>query len=301
MSDAAPKIKIVYKKRKSEGHGHHGGAWKVAFADFMTAMMALFLVLWIMAQSQEVKSAVAYYFRHPSDYEGKPDSLLRGNQGLMDVKNGRLDTRPSLNEEGKSFSPPQGNQGLDPQSVAGGASNLNPEPGLRPEPVERIEEDPDEVRDFLKLADLLWQQLGLDPSYMRFKDQVTIETMEDGLLVQLVETPDAPLLEDHTFNFTPSIKRALAVLGKKLKAYPNKIEIDGHGTGLGKDPADKWVGSAMLADLARAELQANGIRPSQISRIAGCADTRPLNKEPRAINRRISIMVHPKQWRPDRY
>lgn len=299
----APKVKIIYKKRKGGGgHGHHGGAWKVAFADFMTAMMALFLVLWIMAQSQEVKSAVAYYFRHPTEYEGKPDSLLRGNDGLMEIKNGRMDNRASL-REGNSNPPPGGGSGLQAQSVAGGAARMNAEPGLRPEPIERIEEDPDEVRDFLKLSDLLWEELGLDPSYMRFKDQVTIETMEDGMLVQLMELPDQPLLEDHTFKFTPTIKRALAILAKKLKSYPNKIEIDGHGLGTASDPAEKWVGSTLLANLARQELEAGGIKATQITRIAGCADTRPLDPKTGAnpLNRRVSIMVHPKQWRPDRY
>ena len=62
---------IIVKKKAAAHAGHHGGAWKVAFADFMTAMFALFLVLWILAQSQEVKSAVASYFRHPTDYEAR--------------------------------------------------------------------------------------------------------------------------------------------------------------------------------------------------------------------------------------
>lgn len=79
------------KRRKRARHEHHGGAWKVAFADFMAAMFALFLVLRILSQSQDAKSAASSYFRHATDYEGKADETLRGNQGLQENKQGRLD------------------------------------------------------------------------------------------------------------------------------------------------------------------------------------------------------------------
>lgn len=295
------KVRIVYKKKRGE-HAHHGGAWKVAFADFMTAMMALFLVLWIMAQSQEVKSAVAYYFRHPTDYEGKPDSVLRGNMGLMDAKNGRLDNRPTAvdNESGNLAN---SGSGMTPESVSGSTASMSAEPGLRPEPVERADQEKDELRDFLKIADLLWKQLGMDPAYMRIKDQVTIESLEDGLLIQLLERADQPLLDEHRRQFSPAIRRVIAVIAQQMSRYPNKLEIEGHGLGIGNDESDKWLGSAALADMARRALEQEGLKANRITRVSGCANARPLNPKNPAdgLNRRISILVHPRQWRPNRY
>jgi chemotaxis protein MotB len=298
-----PKIKIVYRKKGGDHGGHHGGSWKVAFADFMTAMMALFMCLWIMAQSQEVKQAVAYYFRHPTaDTTSDPDSIFSGSQGLQDNLRGRLDLPPSVLGEKMDIN--QGYKGQTPESITGAAAHMSPDPGLRPAPVERVhEQEVDEVRDFLNLTDELWSMLGMDPSYLRVKDQITIQALEEGLLVQFVERPGYPLLEEQSERLQPQIRQALATIAKRLAKLPNLLEIDGHGLGLSQSEEHKWVGSLMLADLFRKELVANGLRASQISKVGGCADARPLNpqdpKDP--LNRRVSIIVRPRQWRPDRF
>ncbi len=295
---------IIIIKKKKKGHAHHGGAWKVAFADFMTAMFALFLVLWILSQSQEVKAAVASYFRHPTDYEGKPDADFHGNNGLMENRQGRLDHIPNvLQIEGK-----QGSEGAgqSPESVAGGTAPATAEAGLRPEIVERVEEqEKDETRSFLKIADDLWMVLGMDGSFKRFKDNVLIEAIEDGLVIQLVDQPRAPLFEEGSTDFKPAIKRALSILAKELSKYPNKLEIDGHATEMSNayDSRKKWLASSLLADLARGELELQGLKANQITKVSGCADMRPLNPQSPSdpVNRRISILVRPRQWRPERY
>lgn len=303
---APPKIRIVYKKKKDRGHGHHGGAWKVAFADFMTAMMALFLVLWIMSQSQEVKQAVAVYFRHPTDYEGKADAILRGNMGLMNHKSGRLDTAPNiidtpgagLRQEARP------RDSASAESVAGAPGTIAAEAGLRPAQIERLlEQEKDEIRTFLDLADQLWAQLGMDPGFLRVKEQILIETYEDGLVVQLLDRGERGLLEEHSDRLHPTIRKVLDTIAKQLKDLPNKLEVDGHGIGLTNDASQKWLGSAHLADLARRELLAAGLNSRQISKVAGCADSRPLNPaDPHdGMNRRISILVRPRQWQPERY
>lgn len=302
----APAVKIVYKKKKSRDHPHHGGAWKVAFADFMTAMMALFLVLWIMSQSQEVKQAVAYYFRHPTDYEGKADAILRGNMGLMNHKSGRLDTAPNIIDTPGAGSRQEVRyrNSTSAESVAGAPATIAAEAGLRPAEVERLQEqEKDEVRTFLDLADNLWDQLGMDPAFLRVKDRILIETHEDGLVVQLLEGREEGLQEQFSDRLHPTIRNVLATIAKRLSDLPNKLEIDGHGTGSGKTVSGKWLESAHLADLARSELLRAGMRQDQITKVAGCADTRLLNpKNPTdSINRRISILVRPRQWRPERY
>jgi len=310
MAEEAQRPIIIIKKKKKGGHGHHGGAWKVAFADFMTAMFALFLVLWILTQSVEVKAAVASYFRHPTDYEGKPDGTFRGNNGLLENRQGRLDN-PTNNldsTESKSLIIGSDGQVERPMSVSGGLSHKAAEPGLRKaEKVESpLEQEKDEVRTFMKVADDLWMVLGMDPSFDRIKDNIRIQTIEDGLVIQLVDQAKSPLFEDGKCEFRSAVKQAIGILAQSLSKRPNnKIEIDGHGTELAMafGEKQKWLASSSMADLTRAELERDGLKPFQITKVAGCADTRPLNPiEPGdPINRRISILVRPQQWTPERY
>jgi chemotaxis protein MotB len=222
----------------------------------------------------------------------------------MENRQGRLDNRPNvLQIDSKKDA---SGAGQTPESIAGGNASATAEPGLRPEIIERVEEqEKDEMRSFVKIADDLWAMLGMDSSFKRFKDNIMIESMEDGLVIQLVEQVNAPLLEDGGLQFKPTIKKALNLLGANLGKYPNKLEIDGHAIDMShlSGSTKKWVGSSMLADLARGELESAGLKPGQITKVAGCADSRPLN--PRSstdpLNRRVSILVRPRQWRPERY
>ena len=246
MAEERVRTIIIYKKKKGE-HGHHGGAWKVAFADFMTAMFALFLVLWILTQSQEVKTAVASYFRHPTDYEGKPNAIFHGSDSLMENRQGRQNNLQNVLEINATVkSADSEGKGEQPESVSGGVGKDVAEPGLRPELVERVEDqEKDEVRTFLKIADDLWVKLGMNSSFKKFKDNLLIEAIEDGLVIQLVEQPGAPLFEDGRPDFKPAIRECLAVLAKELTRYTNKLEIDGHGNAVPQiiAPEQKWVAS----------------------------------------------------------
>ncbi|MEI6231495.1 MAG: flagellar motor protein MotB [Planctomycetota bacterium] len=296
----APKRIIIYKKRKQK-HEHHGGAWKVAFADFMTAMFALFLVLWILTQSQDVKSAVASYFRHATDYEGKPEDILRGNRGLMDHKNGRMDIP-------NNFLQPEDNAKDNPQeapSTIGGFGKVAPEPGARPGAVTlRLDED-DDVRSFLKLQEEILTRLGLDPSFAKIKDNLVIETHEEGMLIQFVQQRNSPLLDAKTGAFRDAFKSTLGILAKTLGELPNVLEIDGHGSIFENlsEPSQKWQASAMMANMTRLELEKSGLKKGQVTKVAGCASTRLMNpnnvNDP--VNQRISIFVRPRQWKVERY
>ncbi len=303
MADPAaprPRVIIIYKKTKHDYF--HGGAWKVAFADFMTAMFALFLTLWILTQSVEVKSAIASYFRHPTDYEGRPDIMTKGNPGLFNYAQGRMDAQPFYGDP-MSAAPAASKEkskssAQTPESAAGGAgSEATADAGARPtDDVETPPEETfDELHTFLKISDDLWHRLGMKRKY---KDNVRIATSEEGMLIQLVTQPDSPLLNP-SGELTDPIKEALSVLGQGLATRPNnKLEVSGHNTNISQA---KWVATATLADMARAELEHGGLRPGQISRVCGCADSQPLNKgdahDP--LNQRISILVHPQQWRPE--
>lgn len=301
-SPPPPKKIVVYKRRRRRRRlDHHGGAWKVALADFMTAMFALFLVLWILTQSQEVKSAVASYFRHATDYEGKADEILRGNQGLLENKQGRLDlVNNMINYEGINGSK------LDARSASGGLAKVAAEAALRPQVIDRVEEqEKDELKTFLNLADDLWSRLGMDPSFLKAKNNLSIEAREEGLVIQFIQQPNAPLFDEKTGALKVAFQELIHVIGRKIAQLPNKMEIDGHGSIFSNvpDSSQKWKSSMLMAELVRAQLQVSGIRDDQITKVSGCGVTRLLNpnnvNDP--INQRISILVRPRQWRPERY
>ena len=297
MSETSSSPRTIIIVRKAKHDDFHGGSWKVALADFMTAMFALFLTLWILTQSQEVKTAVAAYFRHPTEYEGKPDTIFRGNDGLFEHRQGRLDNEPVVIDAGpggKEMAP------QTPQSVSGSTTMPQGSSGVRPKAdMERPEDEQrDEITTFLRVADTLWKKLGVS---RQSKDSVRIETHEEGLLIQLVAQPNVPLLDERGSNLSAPIREALGIIGRELgKSTGNKVEISGHNW-TAEDPTRKWVSSADLADLARAEMERAGLRAAQVSRVAGCADARPLNpglpRDP--LNQRVSILFRPRQWQPE--
>ena len=338
MADDNRPIIIVVKKVKG-GHGHHGGAWKVAFADFMTAMFALFLVLWILTQSIEVKSAVASYFRHPTDYEGKPDAFMKGvgefaPEGTPSSSDSSDEAKGKGKEEGKEKEKKEEKEkgkekekksgggegkkaqvgGRTPDSLAGTTqAPISPDEGLRPAPgVERPNiQELQEVRSFLVVIDHLWKVLGKASSFRKFKDNFAIESLEEGMLIQLIEQPGLPLFENESMEFKPAIKEALRLIGQQLGYFPaNLIEITGHGTSgaLMFPYSPKWLASTYIADLARIELERNGVKSGQITKVAGCSDTRLLKvpipgktDQSSSVNQRISILMRPQQWKVENY
>ena len=313
---------IIIKKKK--GHAEaHGGAWKVAFADFMTAMFALFLVLWILTQSQEVKSAVASYFRHPMDFEGKPESKFQGNDGLMQNLQGRMDTHSTILSTRSSQSPPE--EGTPPTTLSGSISKTAADLAAVERKVDQEKTkdtdtvEMDEVRTFVQIADKLWKELGMDARYQSFKDNLMIQTLEDGLLIQIVNQRNSPLMEPGKAEFCDKVKALLHDISEALAAYPkNKLEIDGHCASLLPlyDVDKKWLASSYLADLTRHELLNAGkekcLKADQISKLSGCADSRPLivpaadlgemdRQYQSSINFRVTIFMRPRQWQPERY
>jgi chemotaxis protein MotB len=302
MADDKSERPIIIIKKKKGGHAHHGGAWKVAFADFMTAMFALFLVLWILTQSQEVKEAVASYFRHATDYEGKPDTFLRGNEGLMDFKQGRMDNNPeSIDTEKPKGNAPPGDGGKEKgepsASVSGGQGKLIASDSKRPQ-AEVKDREMDETKDFLALHDKIMATLNSTASFNRVQDNLMIQVLEEGLLIQVMELEKSPLFETGQDVFRLGIRSSLEAIAAELSKLPNKLEIDGHGTSITNSYSEKkkWMASVAIADLARAQMEKGGLKPQQVSRVSGCADRRPLE----GAARRITIFVRPRQW-VDRY
>lgn len=234
------------KKAKAHG-GHHGGAWKVAYADFVTAMMALFLVLWLVSQADtKLKQAIANYFRSPGVFDSMQGGILSQ------------------------------------------AKKMTKEPGNLT--------SKDDEQTLFHVAENLQKQFSTRPEFSRYKDQVKIDLTDEGLRIQLIDKADRVSFASGSAQLTPDAQSVLSEIATSICSLPNKINIGGH-TDSRVFPSDNgytnWELSADRANAARRILEAGCVKPEQIRRIVGFADTEPMvPDDPYApANRRISITV----------
>ncbi|MCC7307152.1 MAG: OmpA family protein, partial [Acidobacteria bacterium] len=234
--------------KKAKGHGgHHGGAWKVAYADFVTAMMALFLVLWLVSQADmKLKQQIAAYFRSP---------------GVFDTMDGGV------------------------LSQAKKVSN---------EPTSLTSKDDEQA--LFSVAQALQEQFSTRPEFEKYKDQVQISVTDEGLKVNLIDKADKVSFPSGSSDLTADASSILTEIARGVCSLPNKINIGGHTDSRVFSTANgytNWELSADRANAARRVLEAGCVKPEQIRRIVGFADTEPLvpNDPYAPANRRISITV----------
>jgi chemotaxis protein MotB len=253
---------IIVIKKKGGHAGHHGGAWKVAYADFVTAMMAFFLVMWIVAQSQSIKESVSGYFNDPSGWGKKAagGSMLKGSQSML----------------------------------KGGQSVLKNGP-----PPPRTEE---QAREILKQAsEHIKEALNSMAGFAAMKNLVEIEMTPEGLKIQLMEALKSSEDSSYFFGsgsatLSPWGEEIMTLIAKELGKLDNKIVIEGHTDShqfVSKNKYTNWELSADRANSARRLMETNGLRSGQVWEIRGYADKQPRFKDnPRdARNRRIAIIV----------
>jgi chemotaxis protein MotB len=257
MSDDTP---IIIKKSKKSEHGHHGGAWKVAYADFVTAMMALFIVLWVLAQSEEVKQAVAGYFKDPAGFEGKTINTPNGKS--RDLLNLNMDEIKQIEEQREL------------------AKKL------------AIEKEA-----LLKMGEQIVKELSADPNFKGLVDQIKIEIIDEGLRIELMEGADDLFFKVGTAVVNPKAQLLIRKIGNSLAKLPNKVVIEGHtdsrpypGNGLGYTNFEL---SADRANAARKELTQSELKQAQLVEVRGYADRKLRDKKDpySLVNRRISIIV----------
>lgn len=253
---------IVKKVKKVVGGGHHGGSWKVAYADFVTAMMAFFLLLWLLnASNKAMLEGISSYFQSPNMVPsdgGHSTSIIKLGDNV-DVSRGDGDrARESNNDE--SFSEE-----------------------LEQRQLESLKEEIEYVID---------TTAELSP----FKDQLLLDVTEEGLRIQIVDKDNRPMFDLGGATLKPYARKILRNFAKVLKEVPNKISMSGHTDGrkyFRQDGYSNWELSADRANAARRELLNGGYSADQISRVTGLASKVLFNKENPLdpINRRISIVV----------
>jgi len=300
-ADAAPAPVIVIKKIIDDGHGGaHGGAWKIALADMMTAMMAFFLLMWLLgASNADQRKSIADYF--------KPTSQSLVAIGQLAGSNGILGGRSIIDPDGFPFAAKQTAllERLTPRSEGGpnpstdpGQENENPysDPDkLTPEQKKEVAAAKEKA-DFEKLEKEIEQKLSQNKKLQDLKDQVSVTRDKQGLRIEIIDKADFAMFPSGSMSMQGKASNLIAEIAASLAEMPNKVAIRGHTDSVpfqNKEGRNNWSLSAERAEATRQILEKNGIKESRFARIEGVADTDPFNpKDPRdPRNRRMSITV----------
>ena len=288
--DKAPRP-IYIKRIKKVAGGHHGGAWKVAYADFVTAMMAFFMVMWLVtAVSKEQRAAIFDYFKNPSMEPGRSVKPAPGQMG----------------PGGASTSPINLGGGLDaPKTSLTKTDRIGATVMTEPAKPIELKSDEQKIAEIKKeiekrQLDALMQDLkeaiaksqALEP----FKDQLLLDITPDGLRIQIVDAQNRPMFDMGSSRLKSYTNQILKEVTQYLKTVPNRVSITGHTDVTpyaGHSGYTNWDLSTDRANAARRSLESAGYDTTQISRVTGLGSSVLFDKQnPRnPVNRRISIVV----------
>ncbi len=275
---ASGKSQQVIVKRVKSRHrgGHHGGTWKIAYADFVTAMMAFFLLMWLVGSTAKGDlEGIAEYFRTPLKV------ALQGGSGAGDsaivITGGGEDLTRSEGQVKKS-EPQQMEQML----------NLMVAPDSRRQA---------EIREFEKLRGKVERAILNEPELARFRDQISLKMTAEGLQILIVDDLSRPMFDTGDDALESHTREILRAIGSLLNSVDSAISLAGHTDAApyakGELGYSNWELSADRANAARRELVAGGMDETKMLRVVGLASSLPLDAaDPlNPINRRISIVV----------
>jgi chemotaxis protein MotB len=288
VNDKAVRPIIIVKRRKSGAAGHHGGAWKVAYADFVTAMMAFFLVMWLVAAvTKEQRAAIFEYFKNPSMEEGKSVKAAPG-------VNGPGGASTSLINLGGAMDAPKA--ALRKETGLSAGSQTQP---TDVEMAKRIAAAA-ERRQLESLMAELRHAIDTSVALRAFKDQLLLDITPEGLRIQIVDAQNRPMFDLGKSKLKDYSAAILHELAAYLNKVPNHLSLSGHTDTtpyVAKTGYTNWDLSADRANAARRALEAGGLNTDKIARVVGLSSVVLFNKHnPRdPVNRRISIVVMTKQ------
>lgn len=283
MAGDAP---VIIKRIKKAGHGgHHGGAWKVAYADFVTAMMAFFLLMWLInTTTPEQKRGIADYFA--------AQSISQTSSGSGGVLGGKVLGQPGARSGGvvsvyDKTSPPAPS---DP------AHAKDKSPDSQTQSGEQLDRAMPSSQDgqFASAAESIRQAMQEMPEIAALSRQVIMDQTPEGLRIQLVDQDGRPMFQPGTAQLMPYAKETLAAIAKIIDRLPNRISISGHTDGDSAANGGKnWQLSAERANAAREAIAAGGVDNDRIYEVAGKAGSEPLLPEDpdASANRRVSIVL----------
>jgi chemotaxis protein MotB len=267
---------IVVKRIKKGGHDRHGGAWKIAYADFVTAMMAFFLLMWLLGSTTKGDlNGISEYFKTP---------LRVAMQG----GSGSGDSSSVIPGGGKDLTRKEGQVKLaDDPTVSKKTFNLT---------AAKAELERQETERLQKLKEKIEAKIESNPLLSKYKKQLLLDFTSEGLRIQIVDEQNRPMFALASAQLQPYTKEILQEIGVVLNDVPNKIGLSGHtdSTPYFTDAGySNWELSADRANASRRALVAGGMADTKILRVVGLASAVHLDRlDPfNPINRRISIVV----------
>ncbi|MDB6091139.1 MAG: motB [Gammaproteobacteria bacterium] len=308
---------IVVKRRKKRVAEHHGGAWKVAYADFVTALMAFFLVMWLVtAVSKEQRAAVFEYFKNPSMEQGKsvkpaPGQMGPGGASTSPIKlGGGLDAMRSrisaATDIGATAAPIRRDPTEDPvtQSHSQSQSRAHEPSQSESEQLALQVLQGQEHKKLESLMEELKQAVSKSQALEPFKDQLLLDITSEGVRIQIVDAQNRPMFDVGSARLRDYTQDILHELTPYLNSVPNRISLTGHTDSrayVGQGGYTNWELSADRANAARRSLTAAGLPDAKIARVVGLSSSVLFDKmnPQNPINRRISIVVMTKQAEED--
>lgn len=256
-----PEQPIIIRKKRAGHGGHHGGAWKVALADFMTAMMAFFLVMWLVGQKDEVREAVAGYFRDPGKFKTAGASgVFKGSKSLL----------PAAEDPSRGGS-------IKPSKEDGGPSK-------------------EEKKELTLAARKILKELEKQEAFKRLRKNIKIQLTSEGLRIILNESEDSPaFFEPGSAKLLQKSAIILITIARELGNLKNHIVLEGHTDAAfgGNKDYTNWELSADRANAARQLMQVSGLYEGQMREVRGFADKFPMIQDNPLDerNRRVTIVV----------
>jgi len=280
---------IIVKKKKVVAHGHHGGAWKVAFADFTTAMMAFFLLMWLMAAANDPqKRAIAGYF---TDVGGALVGPGGANTGVIQFDH------PQSSPNDMAPPPIQKTEPGGENAQSNGEGVANPSPVQLSAQQMREQYEQEEKENLQKLKEQLEAELNKADSALReLRDQIIIDYTGLGLRVQIVDKEQRPMFDSGSARLKGYSLDVLEALAPLLNSVPNRISVTGHtdAVSYGAGSAySNWELSADRANAARRAMMNGGYPEDKFVTVQGMGAAAPYKPEAPTdpINRRIAILV----------
>ncbi len=278
MAGDAKKLQpIIIKRVKKGGHGAHGGAWKIAYADFVTAMMAFFLLMWLLGSTTDGdKKGIADYFASPLKI-----ALLESGSGAGDassvIKGGGQDLTRTSGQVKRG-------------DIEARRATVN----LQALKAEQIRAEAARLHDLQRRVE---EKISVNPKLAAMQSQLRLDMTRDGLRIQIVDAANRPMFALGSAEVQPYMRDLLRDIGSVLAEVPNRLTLEGHTDAApyagGERGYSNWELSADRANASRRELVVGGLPDDRTLRVQGLAASLPFDpKDPLApSNRRISIIV----------
>jgi chemotaxis protein MotB len=272
---------IIIKKVNKGGGGHHGGAWKIAYADFVTAMMAFFLLMWLLGSTTK------------GDLQGIADYFKTPLKVAMSGGSGSGDSSSVVQGGGKDLTRKDG------QVKKGDDIEMKKTYNLQAAHLKELEQQVEkmEISRLRGLKEKIEAAIDARATLRQFRNQLLIDITTEGLRIQIVDEQNRPMFALAKAELQPYTREILLEIGHALNDVPNKVSLSGHTDATpyasGERGYSNWELSADRANASRRVLIAGGMDEAKVLRVVGLSSAAPLDKNDpfNPINRRISIIV----------